>query len=71
MRDTLIWYVTTAQQLVADDARIRYCSLHEEGGYPRTGSAAETGSFGNVLNVPLASGGGWPEYEVSGWEVKA
>jgi len=52
------------QQLLGDDPRVAYCSLHEEGGYPRTGLVTETGASNNVLNVPLPSGCQWPQYEV-------
>jgi len=51
--------------LVEDDPRIRYCSIHEEGNFPNTGSASDTGKSGhnNLLHVPLPAGSGWAEYE--------
>ena len=46
--------------------RVRYCSLHEAGGFPGTGvDEAERGPHGNVLNVPLPKGAGSDEFLVA------
>jgi acetoin utilization deacetylase AcuC-like enzyme len=44
------------QDLVWDDARIRFVSLHQWPLYPGTGRVEERGAHGNVFNVPLPPG---------------
>jgi acetoin utilization deacetylase AcuC-like enzyme len=44
------------QDLVWDDARIRYVSLHQWPLYPGTGREDERGAHGNVFNVPRPPG---------------
>ena len=40
-----------------DEPRVAYCSLHEAGGFPGTGTdEAERGPHGNLLNLPLPKG---------------
>jgi acetoin utilization deacetylase AcuC-like enzyme len=51
------------QAIVQDSPQIAYCSLHQSPCYPGTGSAQETGSFQNVLNIPMQSGGTIVEYD--------
>ncbi|WP_417468822.1 histone deacetylase family protein [Maricaulis sp.] len=45
-----------SQCLAETDARVMFASLHQSPLYPGTGSAAETGLNGNVINLPLAAG---------------
>ncbi len=42
------------QDIVENDARIAYCSLHQSPCYPGTGKATERGFHNNVLNLPMA-----------------
>ena len=51
------------------DAEVFYASTHQYPFYPGTGSAAERGAHGNVLNVPLASGSGDRAF-LGAWEKK-
>ncbi len=51
------------QAIVENHPQIAYCSLHEVPNYPGTGRASETGKFGNVLNVPMASGSDGADYD--------
>lgn len=41
------------QALVQNNPQIAYCSLHQSPCYPGTGYGHETGSYQNVLNLPL------------------
>ncbi len=50
------------QDLLEDDARILFCSSHQMPLFPGTGAAHDTGAHGNVVNVPLRSGMGGPEF---------
>ena len=53
------------QEICADDPDVFYASTHEEGLYPGTGAAEETGegeATGTTLNVPFAAGYGDAEY---------
>jgi len=53
------------QDIFYDDGDVFYASTHEEGLYPGTGAAAETGTgdgAGTTLNVPLPTGAGDPEF---------
>ncbi|MEG3435560.1 histone deacetylase [Pannus brasiliensis CCIBt3594] len=53
------------QDIVENDPRIAYCSLHEYPNYPGTGRATETGGHGNVLNIPLPSGSALSDYQTA------
>ena len=46
------------QDLVWNDPRIAFVSSHQVPLYPGTGSAAESGGSGNILNIPLPPGTG-------------
>ncbi len=46
------------QDVFWSEPRVSYVSTHQAPLYPGTGSAAERGCNGNVLNVPLPSGAG-------------
>ena len=50
------------QHILESDPNMAYCSLHQWPYFPGTGAEHETGGFGNVLNVPLATGSGKNEY---------
>ncbi|NWJ45475.1 MAG: histone deacetylase [Chloroflexi bacterium] len=43
------------QNIVKDDPRILFCSLHQFGPelYPESGDFHETGNYGNIINLPL------------------
>jgi acetoin utilization deacetylase AcuC-like enzyme len=51
------------QAIVQECAQIAYCSLHQSPCYPGTGLATETGSFQNVLNIPMQAGSTMVEYK--------
>ena len=51
------------QQLVGSHAQIAYCSLHQMPAYPGTGRANETGTHGNVLNIPMTPGSVLTQYQ--------
>ena len=45
------------------EPRVRYCSIHEAGGFPGTGQdESDRGALGNILNLPLPKGSGSDEY---------
>ncbi len=44
------------QSIFWDSENLAYVSLHEDGGYPLSGPAEETGAHNNILNVPLPAG---------------
>lgn len=46
------------QDLLWDEARVLFASTHEMPLYPGTGSAAERGAHGQIVNVPLRAGSG-------------
>ena len=49
--------------LFRDDARVRYCSLHEAGGFPGTGmEESDRGPLGNLLHLPLPKHAGSAAY---------
>ncbi len=50
------------QQLVGNQTQIAYCSLHQMPAYPGTGRVEETGSHGNVCNIPMAPGSVFKDY---------
>jgi len=47
------------------DAHLFYGSSHQFPAYPGTGQASETGTAGNVVNVPLAPGAGSTEFRAA------
>jgi acetoin utilization deacetylase AcuC-like enzyme len=51
------------------DPEVFYASTHQYPFYPGTGSAAETGIDGNVMNVPLTAGSGDRAF-LTAWEKK-
>ncbi len=51
------------QAIAAGNPQIHYCSLHEFPHYPGTGRADETGQFNNVLNLPMAAGSTFEDYQ--------
>ncbi len=51
------------QQVVSNHPKIAYCSLHQMPAYPGTGQASETGSHGNVCNIPMAPGSVSKDYQ--------
>jgi acetoin utilization deacetylase AcuC-like enzyme len=51
------------QAIVQESRQIAYCSLHQSPCYPGTGLANETGSFQNVLNIPMQAGSTIVEYK--------
>lgn len=50
------------QALVEQQPAIAYVSLHQSPAYPGTGSAAETGFYENVRNIPLPPGSDGQDY---------
>jgi acetoin utilization deacetylase AcuC-like enzyme len=46
------------QDIAFADPALFYASIHQAPFYPHTGSAAETGAAGNIVNVPLPAGAG-------------
>ncbi len=44
------------EAIVENSPQIIYCSLHQFPCYPGTGRATDTGSYNNVLNIPLPAG---------------
>lgn len=51
------------QDIVENDARIAYCSLHQSPCYPGTGKASEQGKHNNVLNLPMPPGSTLTDYQ--------
>jgi len=51
------------QDIVENDPRILYCSLHQSPCYPGTGKASERGKHNNVLNLPMSPGSTLAEYQ--------
>lgn len=51
------------QDIVENDARIAYCSLHQSPCYPGTGKASEQGKHNNVLNLPMPPGSTVTHYQ--------
>ena len=58
------------QALIAKHPQLAYCSFHQSPAYPGTGHATETGSFDNVLNLPLPPGSTLRDYQAL-WTEKA
>lgn len=50
------------QDICWGDASLLYASTHQMPLYPGTGAASETGIADNIVNAPLASGDGAPEF---------
>jgi len=57
------------QSIFWNDENLFYASVHENGGYPRTGPAREIGAHNNILNAPLRPGGGSAELHQA-WSEK-
>ncbi|HEY9820893.1 MAG TPA: histone deacetylase [Candidatus Sericytochromatia bacterium] len=51
------------QDIVENEPRILYCSLHQSPCYPGTGKASERGKHNNVLNLPMSPGSTLAEYQ--------
>ncbi|BAC89216.1 histone deacetylase family protein [Gloeobacter violaceus] len=51
------------QQLLWEESRLAYISLHQSPHYPGTGHSHERGAADNVLNVPLPAGCARKEYQ--------
>jgi acetoin utilization deacetylase AcuC-like enzyme len=51
------------QAVVAQDARMAYCSLHEFPHYPGTGKEIERGVHKNLLNLPMKAGSTMADYQ--------
>ncbi|QIZ72857.1 histone deacetylase family protein [Oxynema aestuarii] len=51
------------QEIVETHPQMTYCSLHQFPCYPGTGRAEETGSYNNVLNIPMKPGSTGAEYK--------
>ena len=51
-----------SQEIFWDDPTVMYCSTHQMPLYPGTGSVAERGEHGTIVNAPLAPGDGGPEF---------
>jgi len=58
------------QALVSRHPQLAYCSFHQSPAYPGTGAAGDTGSFNNVLNLPLPPGSTLTDYQAL-WAQKA
>lgn len=50
------------QEAFSNDSQVLYFSAHQYPYYPGTGSVDETGTSGNIINVPLPAGCGDAEY---------
>ncbi|MDZ7904364.1 MAG: histone deacetylase family protein [Cypionkella sp.] len=46
------------QDVLWDEARVRFFSSHQSPLYPGTGAAADVGAHGQIFNIPLREGGG-------------
>ncbi|HUK38791.1 MAG TPA: histone deacetylase [Methanomicrobiales archaeon] len=60
------------QEIFYHSDRVLFCSVHQAGGFPGSGAAAETGSGpgqGFTLNAPLAAGCGIADYRLVFSEV--
>jgi acetoin utilization deacetylase AcuC-like enzyme len=51
------------QAVVAANPQLAYCSLHEFPQYPGTGRAEETGTYRNLLNLPMKAGSSIADYQ--------
>ena len=58
-----VHYGNGVADIFRDEERVRYCSLHELGGFPGTGcDESEVGPHRTLLHLPLAKGCGSEEY---------
>lgn len=57
------------QDIFFHDADLFYASTHQWPLYPGTGSAAETGVAGNIVNAPLSPGSGGREFRAAFEEI--
>jgi acetoin utilization deacetylase AcuC-like enzyme len=53
------------QDIFWDDPSVLYVSTHQMPLYPGTGAFGETGTAGNIVNVPLAPGSGSAEFRAA------
>ena len=51
-----------SQDIFWSDASVMYCSTHEMPLYPGTGARDERGEHDNIVNAPLRSGNGGPQF---------
>jgi acetoin utilization deacetylase AcuC-like enzyme len=51
------------EAIVENNPQIAYCSLHQFPCYPGTGKQSDRGKYNNVLNLPMAIGSTFKEYE--------
>ncbi len=54
-----------SQDIFWSDSTVLYCSTHEMPLYPGTGARNERGEHGNIVNAPLHSGDGGPEFRAA------
>jgi acetoin utilization deacetylase AcuC-like enzyme len=52
------------EDIIANNPRIIYCSLHQYPCYPGTGKESDRGFYDNVLNIPVKAGSTIKEYEL-------
>lgn len=58
-----VHYGNGVASIFADEPRVRYCSIHEAGGFPGTGQdESDRGRLGNLLHLPLPKGSGAEAY---------
>lgn len=58
-----VHYGNGVAEIFRDDARVRYCSIHEAGSFPGTGmDEKDVGPLGNLLRLPLHKGSGSNEF---------
>ena len=58
-----VHYGNGVADIFRDEERVRYCSLHERGGFPGAGcDESEVGPHRTLLHLPLAKGCGSEEY---------
>lgn len=57
------------QDLMWNEARVRFCSSHQMPLYPGSGAPGERGAHGNIVNVPLPPGSGGAQMR-SAWEER-
>ncbi len=56
-----------SQDVLWNEARVRFASSHQMPHYPGTGAASECGAHDNIINVPLSDGSGSHEMRAA-WE---
>jgi acetoin utilization deacetylase AcuC-like enzyme len=54
-----------SQEIFWSDASVMYCSTHEMPLYPGTGARDERGEHDNIVNAPLRSGDGGPQFRAA------